>query len=78
MEEALGYIVLSDEDYAKGRFLLQGAITDIMNPLRMYGQDEYVTQAIIWLTSLGEDFAQYTRGNLDKPISSKYVQRWGK
>ena len=75
MDEELGYITLSDEDYNKGRTLYQMAITEIMKPLRMYGQNDYVNQAIIWLTKLGEDYAQYNRGMLDKPISSKYVQR---
>ena len=73
--DELGYIVLSDEDYNKGRFLLQGSITDIMQPLRMYGQDEYVTQAIIELTKLAEDFSLYVRGDLNKPISVKYIRR---
>lgn len=75
MEEELGYITLSDEDYAKGKFLLQGAITTIMNPLRMYGQDEYVSQTIVWLVKLAEDFGVYVRGDLSKPISEKYVRR---
>jgi len=75
MDEELGYITLSDEDYAKGIFLMQGAITAIMNPLRMYGQNDYVSQAIIWLTKLGEDFGVYVRGDLSKPISEKYVRR---
>ena len=65
---------LPDEKYNKGKFLLQGAITEIMNPLRMYGQDEYVTQAITELVNLAEDWGVYVRGK-DKPISAKYVRR---
>ena len=66
---------LPEEEYKKEMWLVQGAITDIMNPLRMYGQDEYVTQAIIWLTKLSEDHGLRVRGQKDKPISAKYVRR---
>jgi len=75
MDEELGYITLSEEDYAKGRFLLQGSITKILEPLRMYGQSDYVNQAIIELTKLAEDWGVYVRGDLTKPISVEYIRR---
>lgn len=73
--EELGYVVLSDEDYNKGRFLLQGAIIEIMKPLKMYGQDLYVDQATVELVKLFEDWGIYVRGDLSKPISVKYIRR---
>lgn len=75
MDEELGYVVLSDEDYAKARFLLQGSITTILEPLRMYGQGDYVSQAIMELTKLAEDFSLHTRGDFSKPISVEYIRR---
>jgi hypothetical protein len=75
MDEELGFVTLSDEDYAKGRFLLQGSITKILEPLRMYGQNDYVNQAIIELTKLAEDWGVYVRGDLSKPISVEYIRR---
>jgi len=65
---------LPDEKYNKGKFLLQGAITEILKPLRMYGQGEYVSQAILELVKLAEDWGKYVRGE-DKPINAKYVRR---
>ena len=70
-----GYIVLSDEDYNKGRFLLQGTITNIMKPLRLYGQGEYVNQAIVEIMKAAEDWGLYIRGDLSKPISIEYIRR---
>ena len=70
-----GYIVLSDEDYNKGRFLLQGAITTILEPLRMYGQKEYVERAIVEIMKAAEDWGLYIRGDLNKPISIAYIRR---
>ena len=70
---------LSDEEYNKGLFLVQGAITEIMAPLRAHGQgkftDDYITGAIIDLKKLHEDFGLWVRGQRDKPISAKYVRR---
>ena len=65
---------LDDAKYKKGIFLLQGAITEILNPLRMYGQGDYVSQAILELVKLAEDWGKYVRGE-DKPINAKYVRR---
>ena len=65
---------LPNDKYNKGKFLLQGAITEIMNPLRMYGQGDYVSQAITELVKLAEDWGKYVRGE-DKPINIKYIRR---
>ena len=75
MDEELGYITLSDEDYNKGRFLLQGVITKALDPLRMYGQKEYVERAIVEIMKAAEDWGQYIRGDLSKPISIEFIRR---
>ena len=73
--EELGYVVLSDEDYNKGKFLVRGAIMKVMKPLKMYGQTLYVEQAIEELWRVCEDWGIYVRGDLSKPISIEYVRR---
>ena len=73
-DEEFGFIVLDDASYNKGKFLLQGAVTTILEPLRMYGQGEYVQQAILEIVKLAEDWGLYVRG-VDKPISANYVRR---
>jgi len=70
-----GYIVLSDMAYNKGKFLLQGQVMKILEPLRMYGQGDYCDQALVELVRLAEDWGQYVRGDLDKPISIDYIRR---
>lgn len=75
MMEEDGYIVLSDEDYFKGRSLFQFEVTEILKPLRMYGQQEYVACAIVEIVKLAEDWGQYIRGDLSKPISIEYIRR---
>ena len=75
VEEAVGVIVLDDETYNKGKFLLQGQIMKILEPLEMYGQREYVKQATRELVRLAEDWGLYIRGDLSKPISLDYIRR---
>ena len=75
MEEELGYITLSDEAYNKGVFLVRGAIMKIMKPLELYGQRDYVEQAITELTKVCEDFGLYVRGDLSHPVSIEYIRR---
>ena len=70
-----GYIVLSDMAYSKGKFLLQAQIMKILEPLRMYGQGAYCDQALTELVKLAEDWGQYVRGDLGKPISIDYIRR---
>ena len=70
-----GYIVLSDMAYNKGKFLLQAQIMKILEPLRMYGQGAYCDQSLTELVKLAEDWGQYVRGDLDKPISIDYIRR---
>ena len=70
---------LPEEEYNKGLWLVQGAITELMNPIREHVQGEfiksYVAETIIDLKKLNEDFGLWVRGQRDKPISAKYVRR---
>jgi hypothetical protein len=73
MEEQ-GYIVLSDEDYAKaiGQFRLAvGAILSVFN---MYGMNAYIPAAQEEIVKLAEDYGLRVRG-IDKPISIEYIRR---
>ena len=73
--EELGYVVLSDEDYAKavGQFRLAvGAVLSVFN---MYGMDAYIPSAQEEIVKLAEDFGQRVRG-IDKPISIEYIRRY--
>jgi len=65
---------LPDDKYNKGKFLLRGAIMEILNPLRMYGQSAYVDQAILELGKLFDDWGLYVRG-APKPLNINYVRR---
>jgi hypothetical protein len=74
--EELGYVVLNDEDYKKGVFLLRGQIMTLLKEtFGMYGMDIYIPGAVEALVSLVEDWGQYIRGDLSKPISIAYVRR---
>jgi len=74
MDEELGYIVLSDEDYQKavGQFRL--AIGAVLTTFNMYGMDIYIQGAQEEIVQLAEDFGQRVRG-IDKPISIEYIRR---
>lgn len=74
-----GYIVLSEQDYAKGKFFLQGQIHDLlMEVFDVYGMGIYVSGVTLELVKLAEDWGQYIRGDLNKPISIKYIRRNGR
>ena len=69
---------IPEDEYKKGLFLVQGAITDIMNPLRLHQGEfinNYISEAIIDLKKVTEDFGLWVRGQKDKPLSAKYVRR---
>jgi len=72
--EAEGYIVLSDEDYAKavGQFRL--AVGAVLQPFDMYGMGVFIKGAQDEIVKLAEDFGLRVRG-YDKPISINYIRR---
>ena len=72
--EELGYVVLSDEEYAKaiGQFRL--AIGAVLSVFNMYGMNAYIPDAQGEIVKLAEDFGQRVRG-IDKPISIEYIRR---
>ena len=74
MYEDSGLIVLTDEEYAKYRFLLQAGITQILAPFRMYGFQHDIPEAIMEIMKLVEDWGLAIRG-VDKPGSIEYVRR---
>lgn len=70
------YIVLDDDLYAKGIFLLRGQYTKVLKEcFDMYGQGIYIPGAVDTLVRLAEDWGLYVRGDVDKPISADYVRR---
>ena len=74
-----GYIVLSEEDYNKGRFLFQGQVRDLLTEcFDVYGLGAYIPGVTLEIVKLAEDWGQYIRGDLSKPISLKYVRRNGR
>ena len=75
MDDEVSFLWLDDELYAKGRFLVKGAIMTILEPLKMYGQEVYVNGAVEEIWKICEDWGIYVRGDLDKPLSIEYVRR---
>lgn len=75
--EDLGYVVLSDEDYAKavGQFRL--AVGGVLTVFNMCGMGVYIGETQETIVKLAEDFALRVRGDLDKPISVEYIRRRG-
>lgn len=74
-----GYIVLSEQDYNKGKFLFQGQIHDLLEEVfDMYGMGIYISGVTLEIVQLAEDWGQYIRGDLSKPISLKYIRRNGR
>ena len=73
-KEYEGIFWLPEEDYKKaiGQFRMQ--IAGALNPLRMYGQGEYVDMAVEEIILLAEDFGLRVRG-IDKPISLELMRR---
>ena len=73
--EELGYVVLSDEDYAKavGQFRL--AVGALLSVFHRYGLNVFIPGVQDEIVKLAEDFGQRIRGDLDKPISLEYVRR---
>jgi len=65
---------LPQEQYDKAVLQLRLQVGGIMHPLRMYGQDPFVDQAIDEIVRLTEDFGLRVRG-VDKPISLEMVRR---
>ena len=59
-------------DKAIGQTMLNVAAS--LYPLRMYGQGEYVDQALVEIKKMVEDFGLRVRG-IDKPISLEQVRR---
>lgn len=77
--EGGGYIVLSEQDYAKGIFLLRGQIMELLKEVfEVYGLGIFIPGASEEIVKLVEDWGQYIRGDLNKPISIKYVRRNGR
>ena len=75
MDDDIIYTVLSDDLYNKGKFLVRGAIMNILKPLELYGQKPYVEQAIEEIWKICEDWGLYVRGDIDKPLAIEYVRR---
>ena len=74
MDEELGYITLSDEDYFKAVGQLRLAIGAVLTVFNMYGLGVHIKGAQEELVRLSEDFGQRVRG-IDKPISIEYIRR---
>lgn len=72
-----GYVVLSDEDYAKAVGQLKLAVGAVLSAFSMYGMDVYIAGAQTEIVKLAEDFGLRVRG-IDKPISLEYVRRNGR
>ncbi len=75
MDDDYGFVWLEEDLYAKGKFLVRGAITQILEPLEMYGQKEYVLSAVEEIWKIVEDWGFWVRGDLSKPISVDYIRR---
>ncbi len=65
---------LNDEDYAKAVGQLKLQFGTMLEPLRMYGQKEYVSQVLKEAVKLCEDFGLRVRG-IDKTISLEIIRR---
>jgi hypothetical protein len=76
-EVADGYIVLSDEDYAKAVGQLRLAVGAVLSAFNQYGMDVYIAGAQAEIVKLCEDFGMRVRG-IDQPISLDYVRRNGR
>jgi len=65
---------LPEEDYQKavGQLRLQYGV--LLEPLNMYGQQDYIREVLPQLISLAEDFGLRIRG-IDKPISIELMRR---
>ena len=74
-EDDIPFVWLHDELYNKGKFLMRGAIQEILSVFNMYGQQPQVIQALEQLTSVFEDWGFFVRGDLDKPISFRFIMR---
>jgi len=74
MDEELGYITLSDEDYQKAVGQLRLAIGAVLTVFDMYGLGVHIKGAQEEIVKLAEDYGQRTRG-IDKPISIEYIRR---
>jgi len=65
---------LPDEDYQKAVGQLKLQYGALLEPLNMYGQQDYVREVIPQMISLAEDFGLRVRG-IDKPISLELMRR---
>lgn len=69
-----GYLVLSDEDYAKAIGLFRMAVGGVLSAFDMYGLGVFIGGAQDEIVQLAEDLGQFLRG-VDKPISLDYIRR---
>ena len=51
-----------DDEYKKACWQLRRAYMELLDPLRMYGQSDYVDEAVMQSLKLAEDFSLVTRG----------------
>jgi hypothetical protein len=65
------YNRISDDEYNKLKFQLQGQFTAILNVFKGYGMGVYVAQAILECTKVAENFGMVVRGK-KKPIHILY------
>ena len=72
--QACSYPRLSDEQYAKLKFHTRTQVTSILGPLKMYGQQPYVSTAIEALMLIIEETWDVIRGE-DKPIDIEIIRR---
>ena len=56
------YLRIPEEDYKRAIFQARGQVTDILEPLRLYGQEPYVLGAIEEIMHVMEQFGQRVRG----------------
>ena len=65
---------LTEEQYQKAVSQLRMNVAGALHPLRMYGQGEFVDEAVDIIVSLSEDFGLRVRG-VDIPISFDLVYK---
>jgi hypothetical protein len=70
------YPRIPEADYKKAIFHLRGELLDALEPLRRYGQSEFVDGAIQEIIELAEQFSMVTRGkNTQIKLKRKYTRK---
>ena len=75
MAEELGYVWVSDKEYAMLLSKLRLKMGEILYPLRAYGQDVYVEGAIAECVELTEKFGEAVRGKEVNIATKRQLQQ---